>query len=111
VRYAHVRPFASVNGEAMNFASDNVYGVHPKILQSLSKVNEGTAPSYAGDEWSKRAEARLCEIFETDVRAFLVTTGTAANGLALQSVAPPHGAIFCRSMNAMRRNSSPAAPR
>jgi threonine aldolase len=81
----------------MNFASDNVYGVHPRILASLAAVNDGTAPSYAGDDWSKRAEARLGEIFEKDVRAFLVTTGTAANGLALQAVAPPHGAIFCHA--------------
>jgi threonine aldolase len=81
----------------MNFASDNVYGVHPKILASLAEANHGTAPSYAGDEWSKRAEARLGEIFEKDIRAFLVTTGTAANGLALQAMAPPHGAIFCHA--------------
>lgn len=81
----------------MNFASDNVYGVHPKILASLADANPGTAPSYAGDDWSKRAEARLAEIFESEVRAFLVTTGTAANGLALQAIAPPHGAIFCHA--------------
>jgi threonine aldolase len=81
----------------MNFASDNVYGVHPKILASLSEVNDGTAPSYGGDDWSKRAEARLREVFETEVAAFLVTTGTAANGLALQAIVPGHGAIFCHA--------------
>ena len=27
----------------MNFASDNVYGVHPRLLAALSEVNGGTA--------------------------------------------------------------------
>jgi threonine aldolase len=81
----------------MNFASDNVYGVHPRILAALSDVNEGTAPSYGSDDLTKRAEERLSELFAKDVRAFLVTTGTAANGLALSAVAPPFGAVLCHA--------------
>jgi threonine aldolase len=81
----------------MNFASDNVYGVHPRILKALSDVNDGTTPSYGSDELSKRAEERLSEVFEKDVRAFLVITGTAANGLALSAIAPPFGAILCHA--------------
>lgn len=81
----------------MNFASDNVYGVHPRILAALTEANEGTAPSYAGDDHSRRAEALLSEIFEKEVRAFLVTTGTAANGLALSAIAPPYGAVICHA--------------
>lgn len=81
----------------MNFASDNVYGVHPRILESLSAANGGTAPAYAYDDLSKRAEERLCQVFETDLSAFLVTTGTAANGLALSALIPPYGAVFCQA--------------
>lgn len=81
----------------MNFASDNVYGVHPRIMAALEAANAGTAVSYAGDDLSKRAEQRLCEIFERDVRAFLVTTGTAANGLALSALTPPYGAVICHA--------------
>lgn len=79
----------------MNFASDNVYGVHPDILASLAAANGGTAASYAGDNLSKRAEAKLGEVFGREVRAFLVTTGTAANGLGLSSIAQGYGAILC----------------
>ena len=79
----------------MNFASDNVYGVHPRILESLSAANAATAQSYAGDDFSKRAQAKLCEVFECEVKAFLVTTGTAANGLALSAIAPGYGAVIC----------------
>jgi threonine aldolase len=79
----------------MNFASDNVYGVHPRILASLAEANSGTAPSYCYDDLTKRAEEQLCKLFDKDVRAFLVTTGTAANGLALSALTPSYGAVIC----------------
>ncbi|WP_119272855.1 threonine aldolase family protein [Taklimakanibacter deserti] len=78
----------------MNFASDNVYGIHPKILAAIEAANKGTSASYGYDDYSKRAEEKLSEVFEKDVRAFLVTTGTAANGLALSALAPSYGAII-----------------
>jgi len=81
----------------MNFASDNVYGVHPRILAALSDANSGTAPSYGGDDLSKKSEEKLSEVFGKEVRAFLVTTGTAANGLSLASIAPPYGAVICHA--------------
>lgn len=81
----------------MNFASDNVYGVHPRILAALDDANSGTAPSYGGDDLSKKSEEKLSEVFGKEVRAFLVTTGTAANGLALASIAPPYGAVVCHA--------------
>jgi threonine aldolase len=81
----------------MNFASDNVYGVHPRIMAALEAANSGTTPSYAGDDLSKRAEEALSGVFEREVRAFLVTTGTAANGLALSALTPPYGAVICHA--------------
>lgn len=79
----------------MNFASDNVYGVHPNILAALTAANAGTAPSYGGDDLTKRSEAKLAEIFGCELRAFLVTSGTAANGLSLSAITPGYGAIIC----------------
>lgn len=81
----------------MNFASDNVFGVHPRIMEALQQANGGTAVSYGADEWTVRAEERLCEVFERDVKVFLVTTGTAANSLALSAMAPAYGVIFCHA--------------
>lgn len=82
---------------AMNFASDNVYGVHPRILAALAEANGGTAPSYGGDDHTQRAEAALKQVFDCDLRAFLVTSGTAANGLALSALTPGYGAILCHA--------------
>ena len=81
----------------MNFASDNVYGVHPKIMAALADANGGTAPSYGGDDLTKQAEQKLKEVFGCDLRAFLVTSGTAANGLALSAITPGYGAILCHA--------------
>ena len=79
----------------MNFASDNVYGVDPRIMQAMVDVNQGTDVSYCHDEGSKEAEARLCEIFEKEVKAYLVVNGTGANRLALSAICPPFGGVLC----------------
>ena len=81
----------------MNFASDNVYGVHETIMSAIVAANEGTSPAYATDELTKKVEARFNDVFERDVRVFLVTTGTVANSLALSTMTPPFGAIFCHA--------------
>jgi threonine aldolase len=79
----------------MNFASDNTAGVAPPILEALVKANAGFSLGYGNDDWTRRVEKRLSEVFERDVTAFLVPTGTAANALALVHVSPPWGAVFC----------------
>ena len=79
----------------MDFASDNVAGAAPEILDAIVDSARSRAPAYGSDNWSKRAEAKLSEIFEAPVAAFLVATGTGANALALGALTPPWGAIFC----------------
>jgi threonine aldolase len=79
----------------MDFRSDNVAGAAPQILDAVIAANTGTATSYGSDDISARVEAKLCEIFECEVRAFPVATGTAANALALSVMTPSYGAIFC----------------
>jgi threonine aldolase len=80
----------------MNFASDNVYGVDPRILQAMVEANGRlTDVSYCHDDGSKAVEARLSQVFERDVRAFLVVNGTGANSLALSAISPAFGGIFC----------------
>jgi threonine aldolase len=79
----------------MDFRSDNVAGAAPQILEAVIAANQGTSSSYGSDEISVRVEARLCEIFEREVRAFPVATGTAANALSLSVMTPPYGAILC----------------
>ena len=80
----------------MNFASDNVYGVDPRILQAMVEANARlTDVSYCHDDGSQAVEDRLSEIFEHDVKAFLVVNGTGANSLALSAICPPFGGVLC----------------
>lgn len=78
----------------MDFASDNTSGATPQVLQALLAANATAQPGYGADLWSQRAEHRLNDVFEREVSAFLVATGTAANALALAALSPPWGAIF-----------------
>jgi threonine aldolase len=79
----------------MNFASDNAAPASAKILNALIEANQGAASAYGADSWSKSAEDKLREIFQHDCRVFLLSTGTAANALALASLCPPWGAVLC----------------
>jgi threonine aldolase len=81
----------------MNFASDNTAPVAPDILQAIVQANEGFAPGYGDDEWTRSVERRLSEIFEREVATFLVSSGTAANALALAHVTPPWGVVLCHA--------------
>jgi threonine aldolase len=78
----------------MSFASDNWAPAHPAILAAVAAANEGMSPAYGEDGWTEDAHALLCAAFETECAAFLVPTGSAANGLSLAALTPPWGAIL-----------------
>lgn len=80
----------------MFFASDNAAPVHPSVLDALAKINPGHARGYGADEVTRIATARIREVFEApEAAVHLVATGTAANALALATMAAPWSAIFC----------------
>jgi threonine aldolase len=81
----------------MDFASDNAAGVAPAILDAIARANAGFAIAYGDDPVTQRLERRFSALFERDVAVFLVTTGTAANALALAQLTPPWGAVLCHS--------------
>src|SRR3954451_10440621 len=78
----------------MRFTSDNAAAAHPKVMEAIAASNRLDTP-YDGDEWSRRLDGAFSELFETEVRAFWVTTGTAANCLALAALCPPYRGILC----------------
>jgi threonine aldolase len=79
----------------MNFLSDTTAPAHPALLEALTAANTGFAASYGADAISARVEARLKEIFETDLKVLFAVSGTASNALALSALCPNHGAILC----------------
>lgn len=78
----------------MRFFSDNAAAAHPAVLEAIAASNR-LDTAYDGDEWSQRLDAAFSDLFETEVRALWVTTGTAANCLALAALCPPYGGIIC----------------
>jgi threonine aldolase len=78
----------------MRFFSDNAAAAHPKVIEAIAASNR-VDTAYDGDEWSQRLDGAFSDLFEREVRALWVTTGTAANGLALAALCPPYGAIIC----------------
>jgi threonine aldolase len=81
----------------MNFASDNVAGASQAILAAVVAASDGWACAYGEDPFTAKAASLLCEAFERESASFLVSTGTAANALALGAVCPPFGAVFCHA--------------
>jgi threonine aldolase len=78
----------------MRFFSDNAAAAHPAVIEAIAASNR-LDTAYNGDQWSLALDAAFSDVFETRVRALWVTTGTAANGLALAALCPPHGGIIC----------------
>jgi len=81
----------------VRFFSDNTSSACPELIAALNAANHGLARAYGDDEWTQRLDHTLGEFFGTTVRAFAVTTGTAANALALATLSPPYGAIFAHA--------------
>lgn len=80
----------------MFFASDNSGPAAPEVMQALLQCNEGYQSSYGADDAMARVTALIRETFEApDAVVYLVATGTAANALALATIADPWHAIYC----------------
>lgn len=78
----------------MRFFSDNAAPACQPVLDAIAGANR-LDTAYDGDAWSARLDAAMGAVFETEVTALWVSTGTAANSLALAALCPPYGAIVC----------------
>jgi threonine aldolase len=80
----------------IEFRSDNSAGAAPEILAAIETANAGTAIAYGSDPVTARLQEVVREVFEhPTARVFPVTSGTAANALALTALCPPWGAVLC----------------
>ena len=78
----------------MHFGSDNQTGASAQIMDFIQQANTGYTHGYGEDEWTHRAVQALRETFNCDLEAFFVTTGTAANSLALSCMVHPWESIL-----------------
>ena len=92
----------------MRFFSDNAAAAHPKVIEAIAQANR-IDTAYDGDEWSQRLDGAFSDLFGTQVRALWVTTGTAANCLALAALCPSYRAVLCHK-DAHIENDEAGAP-
>jgi threonine aldolase len=76
------------------FKSDNTAAVSEEILRAIADANHGTALAYGADRWSERLDQVFGDFFGTRVRVFAVSSGTAANSLALATFCPPWSTVL-----------------
>lgn len=79
----------------MWFASDNTSPAAPEVLAAVLRANQGHATSYGSDAAMDRVTRLIREIFEApEAAVYLVSTGTAANALALACICPPWATVY-----------------
>jgi threonine aldolase len=76
------------------FASDNVAGAMPEVMEALVRCNHGLAASYGEDAVSARAGDLIRELLDVDAEVRFTSSGTAANALTLAALAAPHEAVI-----------------
>ena len=85
--------------ERVKFASDNVAGACPEVMDAIIKANEGDSTPYGNDQISTELQDKFSEIFEKEVIVFPTSSGTAANALALSTMTPSFGNIYCHKLS------------
>lgn len=81
-----------------SFASDNRAGACPEVVAAIVDEASRAGGGYGEDETSAALAAAFDDVFERQVRAYPVSTGTAANSLALACCCPPWGAVLCSGL-------------
>ncbi|WP_371156529.1 low specificity L-threonine aldolase [Jannaschia sp. 2305UL9-9] len=79
----------------LNFASDNTGPVAAPVMAAIQAANTGAAMPYGADPWMPQVRDRLRDLFDwPEAEVLLVTTGTAANAIALAALVQPWQTIF-----------------
>ena len=77
-----------------DFASDNVAGAMPEVMEALVAANAGVASGYGSDHVSARAADLIRAALDADAHIRFVASGTAANALSCAVLAQPHEAVL-----------------
>lgn len=79
----------------MNFRSDNESPINSKILQAIIDANAGSEESYGYDQYTLKLQEVMQQLFGCWCEVIPLSTGTAANSLAITLSTPPYGSVFC----------------
>ncbi|HPR60167.1 MAG TPA: low specificity L-threonine aldolase [Prolixibacteraceae bacterium] len=79
------------------FASDNNSGVHPSIIDAISKANQGHVTGYGDDVYTQKAIEHFRTFFGSQTEVFFVFNGTGANVLAISTLLRSFQSVICAS--------------
>ena len=79
----------------MFFLSDNAAAPCPEVLAAVAAAAPASAAGYDGDAISAQLDDAFGALFGRACTVLPVSTGTAANALALAAMVPPFGAVVC----------------
>lgn len=79
----------------MIFGSDNQAGASARVLDAISDAYRSHQDAYGADDHTAAAVDALRDTFGTDLTAFFVSSGTAANMLALSTMVQPWEGVVC----------------
>lgn len=79
----------------MIFGSDNQAGASERVLGAITAAYSSHEDAYGADTFTAAAADALRDTFETDLLAYFVSSGTAANMLALSAMVQPWDGVVC----------------
>ncbi len=79
----------------MNFRSDNEAPVNTKIMKAIIAANTGFDESYGYDSYTNKLQQEMQSLFGCWCEVVPLTTGTAANSLAMALTTPAYGSLLC----------------
>jgi threonine aldolase len=95
-----------------SFGSDNNAGLCPEALQAMINANAGGHQvAYGDDEFTADAVVAFREVFGEETAVFFTATGSAANILAIASLAAPWSAVICHGHSHYNVDESTAPER
>jgi threonine aldolase len=76
------------------FFSDNAASVHPDVMTAMAAAN-AVDTAYDGDGLSQSLNTAFSDLFETDCDVIWLSTGTAANSIAVAHFTRPWQGVLC----------------
>ncbi|HEY0269965.1 MAG TPA: beta-eliminating lyase-related protein [Sphingomonas sp.] len=80
----------------MRFFSDNAASVAPAVLAAMAAANS-VDTAYDGDALSQSLDGVFSDLFGTPCAATWISTGTAANSIALATLVQPYAGVLCHA--------------
>lgn len=78
-----------------SFGSDNHSGIHPEIIEAITRANVEHTVAYGDDQYTREAVAAFRKLFGEHIEVFFAFNGTGANCLSLWTATSSFNSVVC----------------